>query len=497
MAAIFDPTVINNLAFWFEARLGGCFQDSAGTTTPATANDDPVGYLPDRSGNAYHATQATAGSRPLLKTAGFNGLQCLRFDGTADILSLGNPSALSGASRSGWTATYVLSIVATTAYGTVLSRGVEDVDVWDWLGTNVISGTAQPNSVNYGFRMRAGLKQAALATATKYIISHRVTPTTAGTGIISNLHEFFINGQLAGAMVLSNGSQGTTWSIGGRNDSAFFASIDLAGLTFFSRSISDAELQQLESYFATIYNIQTAEPSLRTSKQSANGPVNLILDGNSISAGYRGCDAYYAQARPDIRYEHTVHNIAQDGTTTSARTTAATTQLAAILSKTKLNVVLFNEITNELGNGVSAATCYSNVVAYCNAVKALDPLVRIIVMTPLSRNFVANQVAYEANRQTVMTSLRTAGSPVWDYLLDVGGTTTISVFGTTFDVSLVGAPGSYSSTTYFNDGIHPTRLGHALIAGPVAAAVNGVVAQYLEPIAAVKRGLNSLTGLVA
>lgn len=59
------------------------FQDAAGTT-PAFPGD-PVGLLKDKSGNGYHATQATAAQRPVLrKTAG--GLCYLEFDGLDDLL---------------------------------------------------------------------------------------------------------------------------------------------------------------------------------------------------------------------------------------------------------------------------------------------------------------------------------------------------------------------------------------------------------------------------
>lgn len=66
---------------------GTFWQDSA-RTTPATADGDPVGAWDDASVSAAHALQATAGKRPLLKTAGngLNSIPVLRFDGTDDAL---------------------------------------------------------------------------------------------------------------------------------------------------------------------------------------------------------------------------------------------------------------------------------------------------------------------------------------------------------------------------------------------------------------------------
>src|SRR5688572_10938547 len=59
------------------------FEEEDGTGA-VTAND-AVGYLADLSGNARHAIQATAASRPLYKTAG--GLHWLEGDGIDDVLA--------------------------------------------------------------------------------------------------------------------------------------------------------------------------------------------------------------------------------------------------------------------------------------------------------------------------------------------------------------------------------------------------------------------------
>lgn len=70
---------------WYDpSDLATMFQNSNGTT--AVAVGDPVGYIADKSGNAQHWIQATAGNRPILRqTAG--GLYYLEFDGAADSLS--------------------------------------------------------------------------------------------------------------------------------------------------------------------------------------------------------------------------------------------------------------------------------------------------------------------------------------------------------------------------------------------------------------------------
>lgn len=63
----------------------GAYQDSD-RTSPATANDDPVGGVTDQSGNGNHLAQTTSGRRPLLKTGGPNGYKYIKFDASDDII---------------------------------------------------------------------------------------------------------------------------------------------------------------------------------------------------------------------------------------------------------------------------------------------------------------------------------------------------------------------------------------------------------------------------
>lgn len=84
--AAFSPSSIDELFVWHDpSDLTTLFQDAA-MTVPVTASDDPVGAMLDKSGNGHHAIQATAGARPLYKTAG--GLHWLEFDGIDDFLAV-------------------------------------------------------------------------------------------------------------------------------------------------------------------------------------------------------------------------------------------------------------------------------------------------------------------------------------------------------------------------------------------------------------------------
>jgi hypothetical protein len=63
------------------------FDATSGGSTPA--NGGGIARVEDKSGNAHHYTQATAGNRPTYQTAVQNGLSIGRFNGTAHWLASG------------------------------------------------------------------------------------------------------------------------------------------------------------------------------------------------------------------------------------------------------------------------------------------------------------------------------------------------------------------------------------------------------------------------
>jgi len=81
-ASMFTPTTpgwVYNLS-----DFSTLYQDSAGTI-PVTAAGQPVGLMLDLSGNGNHASQPTAGKRPILQESG--GKYSLKFDGVDDFMS--------------------------------------------------------------------------------------------------------------------------------------------------------------------------------------------------------------------------------------------------------------------------------------------------------------------------------------------------------------------------------------------------------------------------
>lgn len=99
-APAFNPltdVTSGTLKLWLESD-GSLFQD-AGKTTPATANNDPVGAWVDQAGTPHDATEAT--NKPLLKTNIVGSLPGILFDGTND--QLATAAFDSGIANAGYT----------------------------------------------------------------------------------------------------------------------------------------------------------------------------------------------------------------------------------------------------------------------------------------------------------------------------------------------------------------------------------------------------------
>jgi hypothetical protein len=90
----FSPSMLTPTS-WFEVGKGGLFQLIAGTT-PAVANNDVVGFMPDQSGNTFTLTApGNDTTRPTLQ--GVGTFPYLNFDGSNDTLlraaAVGTPAS--------------------------------------------------------------------------------------------------------------------------------------------------------------------------------------------------------------------------------------------------------------------------------------------------------------------------------------------------------------------------------------------------------------------
>lgn len=112
--------------------------------------------------------------------------------------------------------------------------------------------------------------------------------------------------------------------------------------------------------------------------------------------------------------------------------------------------------TNDLANGDSAATAYSELVTYCQARQAAGWKVCVVTMLP------RNDVSIEAARTTFNASVRSGWQSFANSIADIAADTAI------------GDSGDESNTTYYSDGIHPTAAGAAIVAGHISRALQTI-----------------------
>lgn len=140
--------------------------------------------------------------------------------------------------------------------------------------------------------------------------------------------------------------------------------------------------------------------------------------------------------------------------------TMQTTTLDALYRKwVDYNVLVVWEITNELNAGIAAATALSNYTTYCTNRRAVGW--KVIAVTVLPRTSASG--TFEADRQTVNTSIRAGWTSYADALADVAAD------------SRIGDAGDQNDLTYYlADAIHLTTAGAAVVAGIVTTAITGL-----------------------
>ena len=170
---------------WFDPSDFSTMWQDSGRTTPVTAVEQPVGALNDKSGNANHATQATAGNRPTLR-ARYNLLTQSVLAG-AVAGTPGTPPTGWGLSNSGG------SIVSTAAYNA---------------NDNVIAVSAAANKQTF-FQTTATIPINAVFSFSVVVVanpnSFQIQDLIGYAGTLTNSTQaYFINGGAVAASAVPN-----------------------------------------------------------------------------------------------------------------------------------------------------------------------------------------------------------------------------------------------------------------------------------------------------
>ncbi len=231
---------------WYDpGDISTLFQDAEGVI-PVTASGQVVGRMLDKSGRGNHATQSTAGSKPILRNAG--GLWYLEFDGVDDFLVTGAIN-LSGVDKVSVFAG--VRKLSDSAIGTVVGLSSTPSAA----GAFELSAPGAPATYRFAGRSSAG--EAGLATA--QTSASYVAPQTS---VISGVADFALsagefkiraNGVLAGASASLANTGAFSVSplyIGRRGGSSLPFSGNIYGLVVRGSLTDDPGIAAIEKYLA-------------------------------------------------------------------------------------------------------------------------------------------------------------------------------------------------------------------------------------------------------
>jgi len=88
MGSSFPAAPVTGMVMWFKSDTG-TFQDNT-LSTPATANNDPMGGWVDQSGNTHNATQSNGARKGVFLTNRLNGAPSIRLGGSLKSLVTGS-----------------------------------------------------------------------------------------------------------------------------------------------------------------------------------------------------------------------------------------------------------------------------------------------------------------------------------------------------------------------------------------------------------------------
>lgn len=193
----FTPYSFPNLTLWLDASdPATLFQDSS-LTTPAAADNDPVGGWQDKSGRGNNVTGA-GGVRPLLKLNILSGKPVLRYDGTDDALDGSSTSTFDIGTGDVAVFAVAKQVSAPAADGYILGNLVNG-SPFDGFGVGM------DTSGRYWGKTRDAASAQVQITDTTVRTNTFVVVTFVRTGGVNSL---YINGTGVGTPAASTGSCG-------------------------------------------------------------------------------------------------------------------------------------------------------------------------------------------------------------------------------------------------------------------------------------------------
>lgn len=246
----FAPDVITGLQLWLDASDASTLYDAT-TGGSLVAADGGVARWEDKSGNDYHMTQATAGSRPARKTAIQGGLDVLLFDGVNDVLSIPTSDlsvngqaaiTIFAVGRSLSTFSFLINNynVATSGPGVLLALG----SAGHTYGVS-LEGRPTQSTGSYFFASRSFSGTDSFAAVTGKYDGETLTPYLNGA---QGTQDTGPSGNLA---------QTTNWSMGSNsfNGGTVFYNMNIAEIIIYDSALSDNDREAVENYLLAKWGI--------------------------------------------------------------------------------------------------------------------------------------------------------------------------------------------------------------------------------------------------
>jgi hypothetical protein len=280
------------------ARVEKYLQQKWGTPTVPDPTP-PVGYWADKSGNARHATQSTAGSRPLVGSV--NSRRALTFDGTDDCLSA-DIATTSLCSTAGGVAFYIAVPNSDSTWVAFSNSGpVGGIDRFsDNASYHGNFRATRFNSITSGAYSTTGaqliVSRANASTGLQTIRKDGATIYSAAENIAG------YRGLIATASV-NVGC--TVTSLGPPLVRAHFLAGSIPEILCYSSPLTDSQVARIERYLATRWGIALAP---QVSNADAQDWINRVYaNGGTVSSATAGavntlCDAIDAASLRDRFY---------------------------------------------------------------------------------------------------------------------------------------------------------------------------------------------------
>lgn len=248
------PTLpVSGAALWLDGSRWDTLYTTDTGSTNVTTNGGAIGRWEDLSGNARHAKQATAGSRPTWNSPnnGINALGTTIANGSSQFITLDNTSSWGLVYSGDFTINAVIK--ATSTGGVVIgqSNGPGGTAKWSFgYGSNGVVGSGQLGLHYNG----AGSSFVRVAWSPTSGTNYRITASRTG-----NDHQFFVNGVQQGTTQTTANRPGNPTNAAtvfqlGNGDASYFGG-HIAEITVHTSYLSGSQITGMNTYFSQKWGV--------------------------------------------------------------------------------------------------------------------------------------------------------------------------------------------------------------------------------------------------